>query len=256
LPFYKINVQRYFLKISYLGTNYHGWQVQENAHSVQAELNAALKTFFREEPETVGCGRTDTGVHAKEFFVHFDLSFVIDDLSYALYKLNKLLPNDIACQELFLVKQDAHARFSAISRSYEYNIILKKDPFLYNRTYFHYGELNVGQMNQACEILMRYDDFSSFSKSRTQVKTNICKIKEAYWVQKGDILIFNITADRFLRNMVRAIVGTMVDIGKGKNEIETMKTIIEGKNRSDAGVSVPAGGLYLTNVVYPEDIKL
>lgn len=249
---------RYFIKLSFTGDNYHGWQVQDNAHSVQQELNTAISKVLGEEIKTTGAGRTDTGVHATEFYAHFDSrkkDLHINPKEW-LYKFNVVLPFDIAVQSLLPVIPEAHARFDALSRRYQYVINRIKNPFQQKRAYFFYGKLDINLMNKASEILFEYSDFSCFSKSRTQVKTNICNIIEARWEEKEDLLIFTITANRFLRNMVRAIVGTMIDVGKGQTSLEEFRKIIEGRNRSDSGLSVPAHGLYLTKIEYPETLFL
>ena len=240
---------RYFLKLSFNGKNYHGWQVQQNAHSVQAELDKALSVLLKEEISTVGCGRTDTGVHAKVFYAHFDFTSEIDS-EYFIHHLNCLLPHDIAIQQLKQVPDKSHARFDAVSRTYQYYMYHMKDPFLKESAYFFPYELDLSKMNDACKALMEYADFSSFSKSRTQVKTNICKIEEAFWKKENSQVVFQITADRFLRNMVRAIVGTMLEVGENRMDEKKFREVIEGKSRSDAGFSVPAHGLYLTDVKY------
>ena len=224
--------------------------MQENAHSVQAELDKALSVFLKQDITTVGCGRTDTGVHARVFYAHFDSQSVIDDSEYFIHHLNCLLPHDIAIQQLHQVSDKAHARFNAVSRTYRYYLYHVKDPFLKESAYFFPYELDLSKMNHASGMLMEYTDFSSFSKSRTQVKTNICKIEEAFWRRENNQTIFQITADRFLRNMVRAIVGTMLGIGENKTDEIQFRNIVEGKSRSDAGFSVPAHGLYLTDVKY------
>ena len=250
-------MHRYFIKLSYCGTNYNGWQVQENTpKTIQEVLTKNVSGLLNEELSIVGCGRTDTGVHAKEFYAHFDSGK--DDLHVApsvwLYKMNCVLPNDIVIHEVIPVKADASARFSALERTYQYVINRKRDPFLIDRAYSLYVPLDIDKMNKASQILLEYTDFSSFSKTNTQVKNNECRIVRAGWEEKGDLFIFTITANRFLRNMVRAIVGTLIDVGKGVTSEEELRKIIEGKNRSDAGSSVPAGGLYLTKVIYPPDI--
>ncbi|EHQ28233.1 tRNA pseudouridine synthase A [Mucilaginibacter paludis DSM 18603] len=354
------DTQRYFIELAYDGTNYHGWQIQHNAISVQQVLNKALSTLLRMPVETLGCGRTDTGVHAKQLYAHFDigrqeqpivdgpwsmdegqqkkaqkrtiahnpssmdeeqpsidneqitsgnipstqahgLPTVNDTLSTTNHgpsttpsaanhgpstmdhrpsttnhglsttsstthhgpstidhglpqktrSLNALLPHDIAVKRIIPVHADAHARFDATLRSYEYHVHFEKDPFLNNLSWQLRDRPDVGLMNQAAQIVMEYTDFSCFSKSNTQVKTNNCKISRAEWVSNGDKLIFHISADRFLRNMVRAIVGTLMMVGKGDIKPEEVRRIIESKNRSNAGVSVPACGLYLTEVRYP-----
>jgi tRNA pseudouridine38-40 synthase len=245
--------QRYFIELAYDGTNYHGWQSQPNANAVQEELNNALATILREPIETVGCGRTDTGVHAKEFFVHFD-SESLGNGHHSLEKvtpgLNAILPHDIALKRIIPVHPDAHARFDATLRSYEYHIHFEKDPFKLNRSWELRDKPDIALMNQAAKIIMDYTDFSCFSKSRTQTFTNNCKITRAEWVENSDGLVFHISADRFLRNMVRAIVGTLILVGRKEMEPEGIRDIIESKNRSNAGTSVPACGLYLTEVKY------
>jgi tRNA pseudouridine38-40 synthase len=242
---------RYFLKLSFLGKNYHGWQIQLNAHSVQAELESALRVLLKTPVSSTGCGRTDTGVNAAMFFAHFDSTDSIDDTESFIHQLNCILPDDIAVHNLLNVADNAHARYDATARTYAYHVYHDKNPFLKERAYFFPYELNVEMMNQMCAVLLEYSDFSSFSKSRTQVKTNLCKITEAKWNRIEDELVFQITADRFLRNMVRAIVGTMLEIGESRLDEKGFRAVIEGKNRSDAGVSVPAHGLYLVDVRYP-----
>lgn len=242
---------RYFLKLSFNGKNYHGWQVQLNAHAVQAEVDKALSILLRENINTLGCGRTDTGVHAKLFYVHFDCASEITQHDF-IHHLNCLLPCDIAIHELIKVSDEAHARFDAISRTYEYFMYHHKNPFLEESAYFFPYQLDLEKMNNACNTLKEYTDFSCFSKSRTQTKTNDCKIAEAYWRTENNQTVFRITADRFLRNMVRAIVGTMTEIGEHKIEEQNFRSIIEGKSRSEAGFSVPAKGLYLVDVRYKD----
>lgn len=244
--------QRYFIELSYDGTNYHGWQIQPNAVTVQEVLNECLATVLRQPVETTGCGRTDTGVHAKEFFAHFDAaggSWFLDHGSL-LRSINAILPKDIAIKKIFPVAANAHARFDALSRSYEYHIHFEKDPFKQGYSWELRDRPDLDLMNQAAAIIREHTDFSCFSKSNTQVKTNICKISRAEWVAKDTGIIFYITADRFLRNMVRAIVGTLLMTGKKEITPDDVRKIIESKNRSMAGMSVPACGLYLTEVVY------
>lgn len=241
--------QRYFLELSYHGGAYHGWQVQENALSVQQVLNEALETLLRHPVETIGCGRTDTGVHATQHFAHLDTDVVLNERF--LHSLNALLPWDIAVKRFIPVAADAHARFDATLRSYEYHIHFKKDPFRSNLSWYMRDKPAIELMNQSAEMLKEYTDFSCFSKSNTQTFTNNCKITRALWQETEHGLVFHISADRFLRNMVRAIVGTLVDIGNGNMPPEAIRQIIESKNRSNAGASVPACGLYLTEVQYP-----
>jgi len=244
-------MNRYFLEIAYKGTNYHGWQVQKNSNSVQAEINKALSTLLQSEIMVTGAGRTDTGVHAKQLYAHFDIELEIDT-SIILYKVNNFLPEDISCQSITKVKEGVHARFSAIARTYEYHIIQKKNPFLTDSAFFFPHELDLNLMNEAGKELLKHVDFSCFSKSKTGTFTNNCKISWAKWKKENDQLIFTISADRFLRNMVRAIVGTLLDVGQRKIHLDDLKKIIESKNRSKAGQSVPAQGLYLCKVDYPK----
>ena len=246
--------RRYFIELSYDGTNYHGWQIQPNALSVQEVLNKSLSTVVRQIVETTGCGRTDTGVHARQFFAHFDVlsidhsPWAIDDST--LRSINSILPNDIAVKRIFPVAIDAHARFDAVARSYEYHIHFNKEPFKNRYSWELRDYPGLDLMNEAASIIKEHSDFSCFSKSNTQVKTNFCKISRAEWIAKDDGIVFHITADRFLRNMVRAIVGTLLLVGKKEMEPEKVKDIIESKNRSMAGMSVPACGLFLTEVKY------
>jgi len=243
-------MSRFFIEIQYNGTNYHGWQIQENANTVQSEINKALSTFLQEEIMVMGCGRTDTGVHAKDFFAHFDTDKHFEN-DFLTYKLNCILPKDISCKSIFKVQDNFHARFSATSRTYEYWLTPTKNPFLTEYAYFFPLPLNIDLMNKAAKLLIQQTDFSCFSKSNTDTLTNNCNITFAEWQKTDEKLIFTITSDRFLRNMVRAIVGTLLDIGSGKLTIDDLNKIIASKNRSEAGTSVPAHGLYLTKVTYP-----
>jgi len=245
---------RYFLELAYLGSAYHGWQKQPNAISVQEKIEAALSILLREPTEVVGAGRTDAGVHARQLYAHFDLE--ADPGPEFVFRMNSLLPKDIAVKSLHKVDPEAHARFDATSRSYEYHVVMEKDPFSLESAHFVKRELEVEKMNEAARILMEYSDFKCFSRSRTDVKTYLCKIEHAYWEKQEGKLVFHIKADRFLRNMVRAIVGTLLEIGLGKMEIEGLHQIIQSKDRSEAGASVPAHGLYLTKVEYPKEIFL
>ena len=245
---------RYFLELSYNGKAYYGWQKQPDAISVQEVLEKALSTILRKEIEIVGAGRTDAGVHAKQMFAHFDYDELdLDDLKY---KLNSLLPKDIAIQDIFKVQEEAHARFDAINRTYFYRIGTKKDVFNFENVYFLKTDLDLDKMNEAAKILFDYTDFECFSKVNTDVKTFNCKIMKAEWIEEDSELHFVIKADRFLRNMVRAIVGTMINIGNGKIEVKELHSIIKSKNRSQAGFSVPAHALYLTKIEYPKHIRL
>jgi tRNA pseudouridine38-40 synthase len=245
---------RYFIELSYNGKAYHGWQNQPNAISVQQVLEEALTRLLNTNVSIVGAGRTDAGVHASQMFAHFDLDKKLEqDL---VYKLNSYLPKDIAIHDIVLVNDDAHARFDAIERTYNYKIALQKNVFNYDYAFLHQLPLDIDKMNLACDILLQYNNFQCFSKSNTDVKTYHCKINKAKWIKINDELIFEISADRFLRNMVRAIVGTLINIGIHKIEVEELHAIIQSKSRSEAGFSVPAHGLYLTKVVYPKSIKL
>ena len=246
---------RYFIELSYRGTNYHGWQIQENAHSVQTELNNALSTLLKEDITTLGAGRTDTGVHAKNYIAHFDsIRNDLNSNSSFLYHLNQILPVDISIKSIRLVKPEVHARFDAISRTYNYIICRDKDPFWRELAWLYYANLDIELMRKATNYLFEYSDFTSFSKVGSDNKTSICKIIAAEWVEKDNLLVFSITADRFLRNMVRAIVGTLVDVGREKLSIDDFSKIIAAKDRSLASSSAPAEGLYLTGIEYPNDI--
>ena len=247
---------RYFIRLSFLGTNYHGWQIQKNSNTVQTILNDALSVLLREKITATGAGRTDAGVHAKEFYAHFDTSHFleseqIDDL---IFHMNGYLPCDIGIHEVFPVLPVAHARFSAVSRTYQYYIAQIKDPFMNGFSFYYSVPLNIQKMNEGAAFIKSCSDFTSFAKLPYETKTNICKITDAHWERKENLLLFTITADRFLRNMVRAIVGTLIDQGRGRTDLNDLRTIIESRNRSSAGTSVPACGLYLTSVVYPDGI--
>ncbi|SDM48354.1 tRNA pseudouridine38-40 synthase [Daejeonella rubra] len=245
-------VQRYFIEIAYNGTAYHGWQIQKNALSVQELINKVLSTLCRQNVETLGCGRTDTGVHARQLFAHADIPAKIDVLNpQFLLSMNSMLPYDIVVKRFIKVAPDAHARFDATLRSYEYHIHFSKDPFLHNLSWLLRDKPEIELMNKAAAILMDYKDFSCFSKSNTKTLTNNCLIQKAEWVQTKHGIAFHISADRFLRNMVRAIVGTLIRVGKKEMNVEDIRKVIDSKNRSVAGESVPACGLYLTEVIYP-----
>jgi tRNA pseudouridine38-40 synthase len=244
--------QRFFIELAYNGTAYHGWQVQPNALTVQECLDKALTTYFRQPVVSLGCGRTDTGVHAAQFYAHADLQQVdAVTIGKSIAGINSLLPYDIAVKSIFKVEDDAHARFHATSRAYQYHLHFHKDPFKLDRSWLYKGTLNVAAMNSASEIMQQYTDFSCFSKSNTQTFTNNCAITKAIFEEEEDGLVFTIQADRFLRNMVRAIVGTLVRVGAGELDAGAIRNIIESKNRSNAGQSVPACGLYLVHITYP-----
>ena len=246
---------RYFIELSYNGSAYHGWQNQPKAISVQEVIENAMSLLLKEKISITGAGRTDTGVHAKQMFAHFETDVVFDEVDL-VFKLNSFLPKDIAIQSIFKVKPDAHARFHALSRTYLYRISLQKNAFNFDNAYYIKHDLDLEKIKAASHILLKYKDFQCFSKVNTDVKTYYCDIMQLDWLFKHDELHFIIKADRFLRNMVRAIVGTMVQIGLGKLEVEDLHTIIKSKNRSEAGFSVPAHALYLTQIEYPNDIKL
>lgn len=245
---------RYFVELSYHGKNYHGWQIQPNENSVQETIEKGLSLLLKQQVAVVGCGRTDAGVHASQFYFHFDSDRPVDKKKLK-YKLNSFLPEDIAIFMVTRVKDDAHARFSALSRSYQYRISLGKNVFQNELSLIlPSAEFDLNKMNRACLLMMEYTDFKCFSRSKTDVKTFDCAIREAYWVTEGNNLSFHITANRFLRNMVRAIVGTMLEIGMNRMTLEQFKNVIESKDRKMAGASVKAKGLYLTRVEYPKEI--
>ena len=239
---------RFFIELSYKGTNYHGWQMQPNANSIQAEINNALSTLLNIKIEVTGAGRTDTGVHAKQMFAHFDFYEDLDGLKL-VSRLNGFLPQDITIHNINAVADDANCRFDALSRTYHYHIIQQKDPF--NSTaYLLYKNLDIDAMNSACKQLLGKQDFTSFSKVNTQTFTNNCNVMLANCKQEEGQLIFTIKADRFLRNMVRAIVGTLLAVGEGKINPEQVKEIIAKKDRGEAGTSVPAHALFLSSIEY------
>lgn len=241
---------RYFITFSYLGSGYHGWQRQPDASSVQQTLEEAMKLFLKEVVSLVGAGRTDTGVHAKVMVAHFDTqqSFKIEEL---IHRLNAYLDESIAILSIVEVEADAHARFDATSRSYEYWVVQQKNPFLTQAAYYITHPLDVNRMNEAAMLMLDHKDFECFSKSNTDVHTYLCDVTRAEWVFEGERLVFHISANRFLRNMVRAIVGTLIEVGKGKMSIDEFKAVLNSKDRRNAGPSVPAKGLYLATIQYP-----
>jgi tRNA pseudouridine38-40 synthase len=240
---------RYFIKLAYNGTNYHGWQYQPNATSVQETMNKAFSIILNTEINLMGAGRTDTGVHAKEMYAHFDLETPFD-IPNVIHKLNSFLPKDIVIYDVFPVDNEAHTRFDATKRTYEYHINTFKDAFLQEQSWYFHQKLDLNLMNEAAKSLLNHTDFQSFSKVNTDVNTFDCSIFEAYWKQENEKLIFTISANRFLRNMVRSIVGTLINIGLHKITLDDFESIIESKNRDKAGFSVPAHGLYLTKIEY------
>ncbi|MDR0834952.1 MAG: tRNA pseudouridine(38-40) synthase TruA [Candidatus Symbiothrix sp.] len=248
-------MKRYFITLAYNGKNYCGWQIQPNGSTVQAELERALTTVLQTPIAVTGAGRTDAGVHASQMVAHFDCVNELFDLPSFVGKLNRFLPKDIAIQSIVPVKADAHARFDAVSRTYHYVITHEKNPFRSGEMYYLPRPLNYRLMNEAAQILFEYTDFTSFSKLHTDVKTNDCKLMQAHWRRDeqydGEVWVFTIQADRFLRNMVRAIVGTLIEVGRGKLSLEEFRNVIEGKDRGKAGTSVPAHALFLTEIKYP-----
>ncbi|MDR0394444.1 MAG: tRNA pseudouridine(38-40) synthase TruA [Tannerella sp.] len=250
-------MNRYFIYLTYQGTRYCGWQRQPNGLSVQQCLEEALSLVLRQELPVVGAGRTDAGVHARMMAAHFDHAGQIADLVRLTDQLNRILPEDIAVNKIVAVTENAHARFDAVSRTYKYYMTEKKNPFDREwvcRMPLH--KMDFDGMNEACKALFDYSDFTSFSKLHTDVKTNDCRIEEAGWEREGDLWVFTIRADRFLRNMVRAIVGTLWCVGRGKATVEDFRRIIEAKDRCKAGMSVPAKGLALTDITYPDHLFL
>ena len=243
---------RYFMHLAYNGTPYHGWQIQPNADSVQQTLEYALGKLCGEELNIVGCGRTDTGVHAKDFYAHFDTRQQFDEaqLKQLTFKLNAFLPEEILIFNIFPVPDDLHARFSATARTYQYHVSEQKQPFGKDFTHRVYAPLDENLMNTAAEMLLGEHDFTSFSKLHTQTATNICNVTYAHWERTGDELVFTIKANRFLRNMVRAIAGTLIDVGRGKTTLDDLQRIIDSKDRCSAGTSLPAKALFLTEVEY------
>lgn len=254
--FAKKTVPRFFLQLQYNGSRYHGWQTQHNALGVQTVVEKCLSFKLNEKIAVTGCGRTDTGVHARLYFAHFDTvapaELVLSD--QFLFQLNTCLPNDIVADAFFEVQEHANARFDAVSRTYHYYLSLQKDPFQNDRSLYVFGNLDVEQMQQCADLLIEYKDFTSFSKLHSQTKTNLCQVVEAQFLPWEKGLVFKITADRFLRNMVRAIMGTLLEAGKNKINVDDFRQIILAKDRGRAGFSVPAHGLFLEDITYPESI--
>jgi len=241
---------RYVVEIAFDGSSYHGWQIQPNAHTVQQEIEEKLKTLLQEKIGIMGCGRTDTGVHARQFFFHFDSE---QDLNVDfVFRMNQLLAADISMRHIWQTPDDFHSRFQAQSRTYTYHIHRLKDPFQIKRSYYFRSALNLIEMNNAANWLLSNTEFGAFCKSKADNKTNICRLSECNWLEQNDQLLFTITADRFLRNMVRAVVGTLLDIGLGKTSLSDLQAIVATNQRSAAGESVPAHGLYLAKVVYDQ----
>lgn len=247
---------RYFLTLAYNGTSFHGWQRQPNATSVQQTLEEALTTLLRKPIAITGAGRTDTGVHAKEMMAHFEGDLSLEEEENLPYLLNRFLQEEIVIYRLDKVKADAHARFDATARTYEYHLGFQKKPFKQQLYYYFHQPVSLEKMSEAAQILLEYEDFEAFAKTHSDVKTFLCNVTRADWESTAEGAIFTITANRFLRNMVRAIVGTLLEIGTGKIEVADMHKIIQSKNRGEAGFSVPAAGLYLTEIQYPKSIYL
>lgn len=245
---------RFFLHLAYNGTAYNGYQTQPGLPTVQQTLEQALSTLLRQPVPIIGCGRTDTGVHASDYYAHFtlpDTSLSVEECSQLVFKLNSFLPADIVIFRIFPVANNAHARFDATARTYQYHISTQRLPFrqgLYCRIYF---QPNISLMNQGADVLMQYEDFTSFAKLHTDNKTNICHLTEAHWDTEGEEIVFTIRSNRFLRNMVRSVTGTLLDVGRGKLTLDGLHHIIEQRNRCAAGVSMPPQGLFLTRVEYP-----
>ena len=250
---------RFFIHLAYNGANYNGWQTQPALPTVQETLENALTTLLRQPIAVVGCGRTDTGVHASDFYAHFDSSELSAEptahhgvrSSELVFKLNNFLPPDIVIFDIFPVADNAHARYDAVARTYQYHVSDRRLPFRQGQYCRIYYKPDIDLMNEGARLLMQYDDFTSFAKLHTQVKTNICHLTEAHWDAVGDEWVFTIRSNRFLRNMVRSVTGTLLDVGRGKLSLEGLKEIVEKKDRCAAGVSMPACGLFLTKVEYP-----
>ncbi len=247
-------MHRYFIEMAYNGSRFHGWQIQPNAVSVQEVMNDALNKALRQDINVVGCGRTDTGVHASYFVAHFDSSVKIADCDQLVYKLNRIVGKDVVVHSVQEVDVETHCRFHATSRTYHYFLKSEKNPFLSEFSYRLLYEVDIEQMNKAAELLFDYTDFTSFSKLHTDTKTNNCTIMHVRWERQSDGAVFIIKADRFLRNMVRAIVGTLLEVGRGKLTLEQFKTVIESKDRGQAGTSVPGQALFLVDIEYPPNL--
>ena len=265
---------RYFIHIAYNGASYNGWQTQPGLPTVQQTLETTLTTLLRQPVAVVGCGRTDTGVHASDFYAHFDFGVGSGECGVCsasgqmlptthcplptdlVFKLNNMLPPDIVVYDIFPVADNAHARFDAVARTYQYHVSDRRLPFRQGQYCRIWFRPDLDRMNEAARVLMEYDDFTSFAKLHTQVKTNICHLSEAHWDTVGDEWVFTIRSNRFLRNMVRSVTGTLLDVGRGKLSIDGLREIIEKKDRCAAGVSMPACGLFLTKVEYPEGLKI
>lgn len=250
-------VFRYFVQISYLGTAYHGWQIQPNALTVQEAMDERLSLLLHTDIRSVGCGRTDAGVHAHDFFLHFDLdhSLTRTECEDLVYKLNRFLPADISVKTLFPVKEEVHARFSALSRTYTYTISTRKNPFGMQTSWHYSYALDLDSLRAAAAQLLEYTDFAAFSKKDTDIVGTHCTLMVSDWTETEHGLIYTVKANRFLRNMVRALVGTQLKIGKGLLSLDGLRAVVESRDRCKAGESVPAQGLSLVQVIYPEHIR-
>lgn len=243
-------LRRYFIEVSYKGANYAGFQVQENAHTVQAELDRALSVLFRAPIATTGSSRTDAGVHALQNFLHFDTELPLHP--QFLYKINAILPEDVVLKAIYEVAPEAHSRFAATGRSYEYYLYTHKDPFMKDRGYYFPYRVDTGRLQEAANIIKEYKDFTTFSKRNTQVKTFLCTILESYWTFSESQMVYNVSANRFLRGMVRGLVGTMLRVGRGKLSLQDFREVIESRDCTRADFAVPPQGLFLVKVSYPE----
>lgn len=243
-------MSRYFIRLGYRGAPFHGWQIQPNAISVQETVETALSTVLRIPVSIVGAGRTDTGVNARNMYAHFDFDGILPDIGRLLISLNRLVGRDIAIYDIFRVADDAHARFDATERTYKYFVTFEKNPFFYPLCLYCPNGLDLNKMNEAAKLLLSTEDFTSFAKLHSDAKTNICKVTGAEWTQEGNMAVFTISADRFLRNMVRAIVGTLVEVGRGKMSIDEFHKVIERKDRCLAGQSMPGEALFLWDIKY------
>lgn len=246
---------RYFIEVAYDGTAYGGFQIQKNANTIQAEITRALNIFYKSAFELTCSSRTDAGVHALQNFFHFDIAFEISDAAKNVYNLNAILPDDIAVKNLFRVRDDAHCRFDAISRTYHYYIYNKKSPFIRHSAFYYPYHLDMEKMNDAAALLLKFEDFTSFSKKKTQVKHFICNIKKSMWTHENDTLIYEVESNRFLRGMVKGLVGTMLHVGRGQMDLSTFQQIIEARDCSQADFSVASRGLFLSEVRYNDDLK-
>ena len=244
---------RYFMELAYMGTVYSGFQLQANANTIQSELQRVLGTFYRESFELTGSSRTDAGVHARQNFFHFDSEREI--LPEVVYNLNAMLPADIVIRGIYPVPEGSHSRFDAVAREYAYYIYTYKNPFMTDRGWLYPFPINGTQLQQAASLLMEYTDFTSFSKRNTQVKSFICQLERSEWVREGDRLVYRVKANRFLRGMIRGLVGTMVRVGRGQLELGELREIIEAKDCTRADFATPAKGLFLEKVCYPEALN-